>query len=98
MKVLLIALGAIVAMGATLAPLAQAQTAPAGQVWNTGKTYHCPGTRWFQNTKTGKLMSEAEATKAGAAPARQKTCAQVAAQKAADQAPATKKGGEKPKA
>lgn len=80
MKVLLIALGAIVAMGATLAPLAQAQTPPAkAEVWNTGKVYHCPGTRWFKATKTGSLMTEQAAAQAGAKGARGKTCAEVAA-------------------
>ncbi len=63
------------------APVAGAETtsgAKAGQVWSTGATYHCPGTRYFGATKAGQYVGEAEAAKAGAKPARGKTCAAVA--------------------
>ena len=66
---------------ASVAPVALADVAAgakAGQVWSTGATYHCPGTRYFGATKTGSYVGEAEAAKAGAKPARGKTCAAVA--------------------
>lgn len=86
------ALGLIVAALIFSAPaVASAQTAaPAGKVWSTGATYHCPGTRYFGTTKTGSYMGEAEAAKAGAKPARGKTCAAVAEAAKAKAAGATK--------
>lgn len=46
------------------------------RVWvNTHSgVYHCPGTRWYGNTKEGKYMSECEAQKDGYRPAYGKTC------------------------
>jgi hypothetical protein len=52
------------------------RTAAAGQVWvNTAsKVYHCPGTRYHGNTKTGEYMSEAAAKAQGFRPSRGKEC------------------------
>ena len=46
------------------------------KVWvNTSSgVYHCPGTRWYGNTKRGKYMSECEAIKDGNRPAYGKVC------------------------
>ncbi len=46
------------------------------KVWvntNSG-VYHCPGTRWYGNTKRGKYMSECDAIKDGNRPAYGKAC------------------------
>ena len=66
----------------TFAPRTLALAAPAQsqknevRVWvNTHSgVYHCPGTRWYGNTKEGKYMSECEAQKAGYRPAYGKPC------------------------
>jgi hypothetical protein len=53
---------------------------PAGrsdtQVWVNTSTgvYHCPGSRYYRNTKRGELMSEADARSSGKRPAYGKTC------------------------
>jgi len=46
------------------------------KVWvNTSSgVYHCPGTRWYGNTKRGKYMGECEAIKDGNRPAYGKPC------------------------
>ncbi len=46
------------------------------KVWvNTSSgVYHCPGTRWYGNTKRGKYMSECDAIKDGNRPAYGKAC------------------------
>jgi hypothetical protein len=61
------------------------QAAPATQdstnkkeirVWvntNSG-VYHCPGTRWYGNTKRGEYLGECAAIKAGNRPAYGKAC------------------------
>ena len=48
----------------------------AGKVWvnEDTKIYHCPGTRYYGQTKAGKYMSEAEAKAAGMHGANNKTC------------------------
>jgi hypothetical protein len=53
-----------------LAPAASTDT-PSARVWiNTGShVYHCPGTRYYGNTKSGRFASEAEAIGAGNRPA-----------------------------
>lgn len=50
---------------------------PAGfRVWlNTAsRVYHCPGTRYFGNTKAGRYMTEADAVAAGYRPAGGRRC------------------------
>lgn len=46
------------------------------KVWvNTrSQVYHCPGTRYYGKTATGKFMLEAEARAAGARPANRESC------------------------
>lgn len=62
---------------AVVATTAQAdQGNPDVKVWvnaNSG-VYHCPGTRWYGNTKHGKYMTQAEAQKKGYRPAYGKVC------------------------
>jgi len=62
-----------------IVPSAYAETAtgnPNVKVWVNTKSgvYHCPGTRWYGNTKQGKYMTQAEAQKAGYRPAYGKVC------------------------
>lgn len=49
---------------------------PDVKVWvNTASdVYHCPGTRWYGNTKRGDYMTQAEAQKKGYRPAYGKVC------------------------
>lgn len=46
------------------------------RVWvNTrSHVYHCPGTRWYGNTKQGKYLSESEALREGDRPAYGRSC------------------------
>ena len=59
---------------------APTQTQRAGnadvKVWvNTGSgVYHCPGTRWYGNTKQGNYMTQGQAQDAGYRPAYGKVC------------------------
>lgn len=49
------------------------------KVWvntNSG-VYHCPGTRWYGNTKHGKYMGECAAIKDGNRPAYGKACGSI---------------------
>lgn len=65
------------AQPAQLKPLTQqAPGAGADKVWlnNTSKVYHCPGTNYYGKTKDGKYVTEAEAKKEGAKPARGQAC------------------------
>jgi hypothetical protein len=57
-------------------PIAQRQGDPKVTVWvNTNSSvYHCPGTRWYGNTKQGKYMSQREAQAAGYRPAYGSVC------------------------
>ena len=70
------------AMANKATPAAPA-TAPApgggpGMVWVNlpTKVYHCPGTRYYGTTKSGKYMSEADAKAMGARGDHNKTCTQ----------------------
>ena len=49
---------------------------PSIRVWvNTDShVYHCPGTRWYGNTKKGEYMSQKEAQDKGNRPAYGKYC------------------------
>jgi len=49
---------------------------PDVRVWvNTASgVYHCPGTRWYGNTKHGEYMTQTEAQKKGYRPAYGKVC------------------------
>lgn len=51
--------------------------AKAGDVWVNGKTYHCPGSKFFGTTKAGAYQPEKTAQAAGVKGARGKTCAAV---------------------
>lgn len=63
-------------------PQSEAQAVRAGEgnpdtkVWvNTSLgVYHCPGTRWYGNTKSGKYMTQKEAQADGDRPAYGKPC------------------------
>jgi len=59
-------------------------TAQAGQVWLNSKSgvYHCPGTRWYANTKRGRMVDEEKAIVTGYRPARGSHCSQEARRKA----------------
>lgn len=54
----------------------QRQGDPSVSVWvNTDSgVYHCPGTRWYGNTKQGKYMSQGAAQAAGYRPAYGSVC------------------------
>lgn len=49
---------------------------PNVRVWVNTPThvYHCPGTRWYGETKKGKYMTQKQAQDAGNRPARGKYC------------------------
>jgi hypothetical protein len=49
---------------------------PNVRVWvNTASSvYHCPGTRWYGTTKSGKYMTQKQAQDAGNRPAYGKYC------------------------
>ena len=49
---------------------------PTVKVWvntNSG-VYHCPGTRWYGNTKSGQFMTQREAQSKGYRPAYGAVC------------------------
>jgi hypothetical protein len=52
------------------------------QVWVNASTgvYHCPGSRYYRNTKRGQLMSEHDAKASGNRPAYGKACVAVEVQ------------------
>jgi hypothetical protein len=85
MKRILLILALLIAIATSpdvpLTPHAQAQTPnaqgnPAVKVWvNTASgVYHCPGTRWYGNTKHGEYMSQKDAIGKGNRPAYGKYC------------------------
>ena len=49
---------------------------PSTKVWVNTRSgvYHCPGTRYYGNTKDGQYMAQAEAQKQGNRPAYGKFC------------------------
>src|SRR6266700_3660894 len=49
---------------------------PDAKVWvNTrSRVYHCPGTRWYGNTKSGEYMTQKQAQDKGYRPAYGKVC------------------------
>ena len=53
---------------------AKKSNAKANQVWVNGKVYHCPGTRYYGNTKSGEYMTEQAAIAAGAHASHKKPC------------------------
>ena len=53
---------------------AKKSNAKADQVWVNGKVYHCPGTRYYGNTKSGEYMTEQAAIAAGAYASHNKPC------------------------
>jgi hypothetical protein len=62
--------------GATPRNLAPSERDATDRVWiNTGSSvYHCPGTRYYGNTKRGRFASEAEAVAGGNRPAHGTRC------------------------
>ena len=56
--------------------LSQTAGNPSVKVWvNTASgVYHCPGTRWYGNTKRGEYMTQKEAQKKGNRPAYGRIC------------------------
>lgn len=67
---------AIAASSSVAAPVQTDQGNPDIKVWvntNSG-VYHCPGTRWYGNTKHGEYMTQREAQKKGYRPAYGKVC------------------------
>ena len=57
-------------------PAPQSQGNPNVRVWvNTSSgVYHCPGSRWYGNTKRGEYMSQKQAQEKGYRPAYGKPC------------------------
>jgi hypothetical protein len=55
---------------------APAQGRPDVKVWVNTRSgvYHCPGTRWYGNTKSGEYMTQKEAQEKGYRPAYGKVC------------------------
>jgi hypothetical protein len=49
---------------------------PDAKVWVNTKSgvYHCPGTRWYGNTKAGEYMTQKQAQEKGNRPAYGKVC------------------------
>ena len=58
------------------APTQQTQGNPDVKVWVNTRSgvYHCPGTRWYGNTKQGEYMTQKQAQEKGYRPAYGKVC------------------------
>jgi hypothetical protein len=56
--------------------LIQSQGNPNVRVWVNTKSgvYHCPGTRWYGNTKEGEYMTQKQAQASGYRPAYGSVC------------------------
>jgi hypothetical protein len=66
----------IAAPQAALTLIGEVQGNPDVRVWvntNSG-VYHCPGTRWYGNTKVGEYMTQKQAQERGYRPAYGKFC------------------------
>lgn len=83
MKVLILALGFLLASPVQSAPtepattVRQRRSAPDSiRVWVNlpTKVYHCPGTRWYGKTKRGEYMTQGQAKERGHRPARNRRC------------------------
>lgn len=69
--------GPLPSAGESVLPLGSGPSeVPGSNVWvnTTSGVYHCPGSRYYRNTKRGKLMTEANARSAGHRPAYGKAC------------------------
>ena len=60
----------------TAVPQTQAAGKPDVKVWVNTKSdvYHCPGTKYYGNTKEGMFMTQKEAQEKGYRPAYGKVC------------------------
>ncbi|MFN2578362.1 MAG: hypothetical protein ABR607_11800 [Pyrinomonadaceae bacterium] len=63
-------------MSNVVTAVAQQSGNPDVKVWvNTQSgVYHCPGTRWYGNTKSGEYMTQKQAQTKGYRPAYGKAC------------------------
>ena len=82
--VLIVVVLSLIACGSSSQAVANRNSAVASQsagnptvkVWvntNSG-VYHCPGTRWYGNTKSGRFMIQREAQSKGYRPAYGSVC------------------------
>lgn len=57
-------------------PTQQSQGNPDVKVWVNTRSgvYHCPGSRWYGNTKQGEYMTQKQAQEKGYRPAYGKVC------------------------
>jgi hypothetical protein len=64
------------ALPAQLATISVAHAQESTKVWVNTRSlvYHCPGTRYYGKTASGKFMLETEARAAGARPANRESC------------------------
>jgi hypothetical protein len=67
---------AAISPSATSAAMQSTEGNPDVRVWVNTATgvYHCPGSRWYGNTKQGEYMTQAEAQKKHYRPAYGKVC------------------------
>lgn len=64
----------------------RSDSSSAVRVWvnSSSHVYHCPGSRYYGNTKSGEFMSEAEARESGNRPAYGRPCAPAQRRAVAD--------------